>query len=960
MLPLLQDANPSVRRGIAIQLGETKLSPKIIVPRLIQLMKDKDQKVREQVVIALSKYDTFAIEPLIKLLNEEQVIDSKLRVGKDGQTNVHLSDLAIIALINCKSLSVDELFPAYKATRLSSKIRYILAHNEYITVSEFMPYLTSSDANKQLFALSFIYKFREHAGQAIPIVADLVDSKNILIRKEAMETLPFLGPKALPVIEHLLQNPKYTAEEQESLISKLDYNDTLSLPLLNKIVEKNANTKLRIRAVRTISEIRYFKLETAEILSRTLLDKNIAVAEASANTLSIILEGSAGNQPTIIPYLIKALRSPSGKVQSDAAYLLGNMKDLGAYSEMAVKEILGGLRRPADYAIHANEGFSNKSTEDNFITVLGKINTKDPPIILSVFLDMLRADSLKRMHATVIKTLENFKTIPDSFVPLLLARSTGINVFPLLAHIEPTGINKLITYTNNTNHPESNRVLAIKALGEADRSTQRLQSVLKNILNNSQSSFRIKSASAQALFLLGVHDMMVAEVMQRSIETSEKNTYEIIQVLEKDKKRDIPFIIYLFKTTTGSVRDELLELLWKLGPDPRVNKIVVSALNDKDEEVSEAAGELLMKAEPGFLLNQANSAHLVDSITKLIRKEIKTKTFFDTWKRTNDGGTRVTQPILPAFQLLNRLGPNARQALPILLPLLHHTDNKLQLETIKTIGNIGIDTLNVTEPLNLLLTNRDPAIQSAAANTLETLQPNKQFNNITFSAVCIDRFVTRHFRNHYDDIADYFRPSGLVSGRFPAGIPPFPWPPPRYSNIAKFGVELPLNLIGNKTTSLSSIYTKLIDALRQTDRNFEHGIFGVPGGFALLAKMERIHEDGKPLSGKYRWVMGKIPPLSLSDYIGQLFFENKGYFRVIAFVFTDDTNFGHSDEKLPDIRNGSHDFPPELVNKALESVNGYVIIYSFQRVNGGALSDFTQLSAENHLITSGVYQNMSR
>ena len=229
--------------------------------------------------------------------------------------------------------------------------------------------------------------------------------------------------------------------------------------------------------------------------------------------------------------------------------------------------------------------------------------------------------------------------------------------------------------------------------------------------------------------------------------------------------------------------------------------------------------------------------------------------------------------------------------------------------------------------------------------------------------MAVDSYINRQLEDAYYDIAEALRPSGLQSGRFRVGLPPFPWPnPPRPPHIAVVGREFPRNLLGTDSTTLGTVYQRLFNTLVKIDPAFESGLFGVPGGFAMLTKIERIQEDGTPLPGKYRWVKGKIPPLSLLEYIGRLFIEKPGYFRVIAFVITTENYRPErpSTKPLPNISDGAQDLPEEIARDQFKGKHGYVLIYSFKRKQGGEIKKFkiSSLSALVHLEKSGILSNL--
>ncbi|PSL24036.1 HEAT repeat protein [Chitinophaga ginsengisoli] len=956
MLPLLSHPNAFLRAGMLIQLGESRLLPDIVIPKVLPLIQDKDRMVREQAIITLSKYDSLATGPLVELLSNDRVIDFSMRVGRHGQSRVLLSDLAMIGLITCKKLDLKRLFEEGP----TSRVKYVLKQNKYVPVSDILPYLNPS--NKHCELALFALKYLGTAGdEAIPKVERLALSKDSYIREEALTTLPHLGTQALPVITSILKEKKNSVKEMEILISELRYFGIDYLPLLSDyILSSSNNISLRIRAVEVISDIGHFTIPVAKSLISLLLNRNAELAEAAAKALYTFSDDDLVNYgPTLAPLLIPGLSSSNKEIQSDVARVLSNMKDLGIYGDTAVITMLKAFDHPRFQKSSPRGDFdSDRQPPEQFIHAIGKIKMSQHSIVLPLFSKMLSDNKYEDLQPAIVETLGELGNIASPLVSLMLKSSVDRKkVFASLAHIKPVGVDNLITIASDRLVKDSIRVLALDALQNIESSDSRIHTVLKTMLSANNNSTIFQIAIAKTILLLGFQDDMAEQQLRHSFTC--KNIDGHSDFFYSDKKVNVSVLHRLYATADRCFRLRLLSMLWEAGANPLVDEIMMEALNDENENIREEAGELLLKSDQKHLLGLIMDRQLLVRLARLIKGELNTKRDFAKWKTTETGGYSVTQPILPAFGLLRMVGPQAKPLLPLLAPLLNHSNPDLRLEAIETIGTIGIDTLGISTTLNQLLTENDRRIQIEAANALAMLQPEQQFSNPAFLAVSISIGVNKYFFTLYNDIADAFRPSDLVSGPGRIILPPFPWPPPKYAHKAKFGVEIPLQLIGTPSTTLSAVHLKLVKALTSTDPYFEQGLFGVPGGFALLAKMERINEDGVPMPGRFRWVMGKIPPRSLTDYIGQLFFENVGYFRIIAFVFTEESNFGSSDKQLPDIVNGGHELPAELVDKKLENVNGYVLVYSFKRVNGGSLKNNEQGSALNHLIASGVYNNMS-
>ena len=118
-----------------------------------------------------------------------------------------------------------------------------------------------------------------------------------------------------------------------------------------------------------------------------------------------------------------------------------------------------------------------------------------------------------------------------------------------------------------------------------------------------------------------------------------------------------------------------------------------------------------------------------------------------------------------------------------------------------------------------------------------------------------------------------------------SGIPKFPWPPPRYSAFAT--IPRPLMAPAAQTT-LQSVSTRLeraLDAAGYSERSF----YWIPGGFALVSRIEQIRADASPMGAPERWSVTMHRPVrqGLAAIIKALFDAPPGHYRVIVFVVTD-------------------------------------------------------------------------
>jgi hypothetical protein len=143
---------------------------------------------------------------------------------------------------------------------------------------------------------------------------------------------------------------------------------------------------------------------------------------------------------------------------------------------------------------------------------------------------------------------------------------------------------------------------------------------------------------------------------------------------------------------------------------------------------------------------------------------------------------------------------------------------------------------------------------------------------------------------------------------------------------------------------------------------FEHGLFlGPTGGFALVARMERIKPDGTPFPEPARWLKEGSPKLSLMDLLVDLFFENPGYFRVIVFVVTSDLVPGHNARAtLPEPEDGAPGIPPKLAGEPFAGKEVLALVYSFERRPDAKVMPWEDgaPSARQHLEKAGVWSRL--
>jgi hypothetical protein len=117
-----------------------------------------------------------------------------------------------------------------------------------------------------------------------------------------------------------------------------------------------------------------------------------------------------------------------------------------------------------------------------------------------------------------------------------------------------------------------------------------------------------------------------------------------------------------------------------------------------------------------------------------------------------------------------------------------------------------------------------------------------------------------------------------------AGLPVFPWPPPRYSAFSRIAREW---VASSTEPTLASVASRLEIAF-DTAGYGERSYYWIPGGFALVSRLERIQPDATPVEPPARWAV-ETPMVRgrFIDHVRALFNAPPGFYRVIVFAATD-------------------------------------------------------------------------
>ena len=193
-------------------------------------------------------------------------------------------------------------------------------------------------------------------------------------------------------------------------------------------------------------------------------------------------------------------------------------------------------------------------------------------------------------------------------------------------------------------------------------------------------------------------------------------------------------------------------------------------------------------------------------------------------------------------------------------------------------------------------------------------------------------------------------------------LPDFkPWPPPTPS--ARSEIDRRMIAPDGATPTLRAVANRIEAALKRA--HYEYSFYGVPGGgFAVVARLERIDDDGAAMPGGKRFLPPDAKePFDLSRYVSELFFAPAGYYRMIALVVTDQplvtggVQLAEADARKMAL-SGATELPRSFAGQPFGPHHRlYALVYEYRK--GAQARDVQmlvpgRLPARTHLSRSGV------
>lgn len=211
-------------------------------------------------------------------------------------------------------------------------------------------------------------------------------------------------------------------------------------------------------------------------------------------------------------------------------------------------------------------------------------------------------------------------------------------------------------------------------------------------------------------------------------------------------------------------------------------------------------------------------------------------------------------------------------------------------------------------------------------------------------------------------------------GRAPAGagatdtvtpaeslMPEFPWPPPRFTTR----YVLPPRLLLGPGATLGEVFDHLNAALERAGEG-ERSVYSIRRtGFAVVARLESIENDGRPKAGQARWQADSPHggAFSLSAYLREIFKAQPGRYRVIVFVVTNlpvvpGAKRPTADEMNEALEGGAGNLSGDIRSRSAVGANYEALIYEFFRASNASptkLVEQSAISPAQHLTGAGLW-----
>ena len=988
--PLAQLSIADRARAAAL-LGDAAAQPDCPVAALIPLLNDANPQVRAEAAAALVRLGKPAVAPLLaSLASGDRVVDPEMGIGKDRQTRPRRSDYVIWILINTAAPVERELADQLRRDVAPQPVdasgynfaparvfRYVISQRGERALPALVGLLKDPDPKVRELGFAVATANGERAAVALPALSSLVDSQAADAAK-AIEAAFEIGPSAQPLMrDWLARSP--SADIRRAAAAGIEA-DEAGVAALLRSVESDPDEEVRDTALARLSRFEQLPAASAPLLAA--LAAQPALRETALKGLASTPPGT--ERAATLPALVPILRSIPVAENEDTTLVLQAIAGSGGRSE-ALHELL--ISR-----VKAHAAADRVWETPDLIVAASAVRpegTPAPAALLDELVDKAPLHSVPDLLVAVADAHSEPKVLAGR-LRALLAGGLDAKLQEARAARKKEGSDlQLVDYDLQDYKFGAAKTLEI-LLRLDPSSTPVVEAFLQRFAEDGARrkeacaalEIAIDEKSAEVGALQKARDLwsasctpppqrrrtvaiapLIAELRPHVIEANRKQRERLVKEGGRSWSADWAATDdvlepYLEEKVKGAANEAAVVRALQSEPALERSKALIDYVEERAQAEPQLATDLAALLPKLGWNKVAIAAEALDSPTLLgdhaviaqllLRRIAREEPDFREWRRTSpdDAG--------PMIETLFDWAATSKAMSATLNALLSSSDTALRLAAARHVAASGEIAASLQPLWPRLLGDPSEEVRLAAAKAVvDSGDMPERWDEA--AELTIRSGVRQAVHAFLHQVADALRPSPLMSsgGR---GLQPFPWPPPRYASAAKFGVDVDMALLGDTGATLGSTHRRLRRALQDVDPNFEARLFGAPGGFVMLTKVEQIDQDGNPTPE--RWLSYRKPPSALSEYLVALFLAPPGYYRAIAFVFTSENMLGSSNKPLPPFSEGALDLPDDVAGIPLSARAAYVLVYSFQRRDLGQPRPYNAVSASVHLARSGLVQRL--
>jgi HEAT repeat protein len=768
LMSALKDDNENVRSAAVDALADFKgPEARRAVPELLRLLMDESLDVRVNAMHALGTIKP--VEPHVIAVLVEKLADADASVGSYAAESLKIvgrpAESAVLKALErgrattriraCDLLSLDgqatwgpKVLPALAralkdpedAVRKSAAYALL---NRDDKVKPVLPLLVPvlKDSNKEVRAVIAVIlaKYSSDPGEALSVAVELLaeSESNEVIFALAMMSLGQADPVHVPFLRKSLGHSKENV--RLTVIHVLGHAGTAGIPVIIEAF-KNPDVKVRQAAVGIPLGLPDVRLEGG-LAERMVVPAYVAALRDSDKDVRVCavagLGRAAANAAAAVPALIQAMDDQELAVRKGTILALGR---IGAAAKPALPRLIKELENaPADrptakqiadlIADVDSDSFSTRSKSTQELERLGRL------AVLPLRQALAKNPSLegRRRLSALLTKLDTQEA------------ELGVAAVGALEGLGPQArgaISALVAAVRDKTRLHDIRTGAVAALGAIDAQDPTVFSILTAALRDEDKGVRCAAA----------------EVFSRSRDAARNAKAELIRAMKDENIRvgvfavsalarlgsdgadAVPALTDLIRSK-GEMARHAVEALRRVGPTakqaiPTLIELLEGAGRKRCSDAGAAAetlgqfGSDSRPAVPALIKLLPSSDDGTAAIARTALAKIDPE-----WMKIatpillNEAKANYRWERNAVIHELAKLGPNAKEAIPHLVPLLKDVDDDVRLAAVKTLAAIGPAAAATAPNLRPLLDDDSDIVCEAAAAALKQIDPKSRANS---------------------------------------------------------------------------------------------------------------------------------------------------------------------------------------------------------------------------------------